>query len=262
MGESFLVDGSKEEVMKFQRILDFGKDEITKGQYRVLIPEFKSCVNNVLKELAGGKDFFGYNLSNFIRQYKNAEPSVAQLKISEALEMRAEEYLPEGFYKIFSKQAKGRTEINKQLDFLKKTVSMKEGTEASYFVRELCDYFLADIELLEKGIGKTYCFKEGWYGRFLNDRKFLKLVQGGHGLNLRERLKCYEAYLVRDGQLEEGESILEETWTVQKYSGLYLMLGQKKGTANELKAVKHLIAELYAFQIFDGKMDFPRYYEE
>lgn len=262
MGESYFIEGSKEEVMKFQRILDFGKDEITEGQYQVLIPEYKSCVYNVLRNLTGGKDFFGYNLSNFIRQYKNTEPSVAQLKISEALEIGARNYLPEGFYTVFSEQSKGKLGINKQLDFLKKTASMKEGTETSYFVREICDYFFTDIEVLEKGIGKTYWFKDGWYQRYSNDEKFLRLMEKEHVLNPRKRVECYEAYLAQSGQLEEGESVLEETWTVQKYSGLYLMLEQQKGKANELKAVKQLIAELYAFQIFDGKMNFPRYYEE
>lgn len=70
MEEEFFVEGSKEEMMEFQRTLDFGEDKETEKKYQNLIPEFQSCVYNVLKELVGEKEFFGYNLSNFFREYQ------------------------------------------------------------------------------------------------------------------------------------------------------------------------------------------------
>ena len=257
MEEEFFAEGSKEEMMKFQRTLDFGEDKETGKKYQDLNSEFKSCVCNVLKELVGGKEFFGYNLSNFFREYKNAEPSIAQLKISMALEMDAEKYLPEGFYDVFCEQGKGKTEINKQLDYLKKTISPKEGSETYYYAKRICDYFLTDMDVLEKGLGRAYWFKDKWHERYSNDKGFATQMNEEQVLSVRERVERYEEYLIKNGQLEEGESVLEETWLVPMKVGWYLMLKQQEGKKNELKAVKNLITELYDLQHTGRRMDLP-----
>lgn len=242
--DEYYCTGGEDEIKNYQRIIDFGESAVKK-KYNVLIPEYQEIVRCVLMELADGRDYFGYNFSMFIKAYKEAKPSVSQLKISKFLLM--------DFAGLYGKTEK---DINNQLDAAKKTIVLQKSTDNQTsqledFVKKICDYFLTDMDLLEKGIGKVAYIKDEWASDYL-----AKLADEpvSTPFNFRKHIEKYEKALREKGELKEGESILEEEWAVMKYTAVFPMLAQQKSTQNEAKAVERLINELYARQLVEGKM--------
>lgn len=253
--DEFFCTGTKEEVEQYQRLLDFGDDKIG-SYYKVLCPEYQKCVYSVLQTLAGDMDFFGYNLKRFLKSYK--EFKISQLLISRTLQDDIIEYLSEKEIDDFEFKGKGEKNIDNLLNAAKKTIELNEGTTTYKFVQTLCDYFFVDVELLLTGIGRISSIKEEWNERFYHDANFLAVVeeQPEEAWNARRRIKLFEDYLKEKGELNSNDTIIETEWAVMTYSGLYLMLKQKKSKKNEAKAIECLIMNLTACQIVDGKAPF------
>ena len=249
MEDDYYCTGGEAEIREYHRKIDFGENAV-KEKYNVLIPEYQEIVYRVLRELADGREYFGYNFSRFLKSYKKAEPSVSQLRISRLLL----KILGDGV-------STSEKEVNNRLDIAKKTIVIKKSADGQTsqiedFVRDICNYFLIDTDLLEKGIGKVAYIKDEWDCKYRESDLFTGLTEDdiSTSFDLRLHIKMYEKYLWEKGELKEGESILEEEWAVMTYTGMFLMLEQQKSTKNEAKAIERLINELYVRQLVEGKM--------
>ena len=247
--EKYFYVGTEDEMKLITRTIDFGDDGLLANKYNVLIPSYKKIVIDVLANLMNNLDFFGYNFRKILEAYKTATPSVAQYRFS---------YMINNIYDNRENE-KGRADydINNQLDSVKQTIFLKEGTDIWAYIEAICDSLLIDIDLLNKGTGKIYSFKNGWFEKYINDEVFHKWADQNikKTWNSKLRIEWYEKSLVEQGKLQEGESILEEKTAVMVYSGAYLAL-MKKSKKNEANAIKCLINSLYAQQLLDGKMPF------
>ena len=153
MEDEYYCTGGEAEIREYHRKIDFGENAV-KEKYNVLIPEYQEIVYRVLRELADGREYFGYNFSRFLKSYKKAEPSVSQLRISRLLL----KILGDGV-------STSEKEVNNRLDIAKKTIVIKKSADGQTsqiedFVRDICNYFLIDTDLLEKGIGKVAYIKD------------------------------------------------------------------------------------------------------
>lgn len=250
--DEFYCTGTKEEVEQYQRKLDFDGENI-ESYYRQLTPDYKKCVYEVLKKLADGRDFFGYNLKQFLKAHK--EFHVSQRRISKTLDEDTVEYLSEKEFEDFYFSGKDGMDINNMLNSAKKTIDLNKGTATYKFVRTVCDYFSVDMELLLTGIGRTYSIKEEWSERFWKDAEFQKKAEEepSETWNMRRRMGFFEDYLKEKGELNSDDTVILTEWAVMANSGLYLMLKQKKGMKQEAEAIKCLIMQLYLCQLKDGK---------
>ena len=256
--DEFICSGTEEEIQNFQRTLDFGTDEIG-NFYQCLCPEYQDCVIAVIQDLTEKKEFFGYNFGRVLKAYKNTEPKISQLLLSRTLTADAKEYLSPEKWEHFSRVGKIETEVNKQIDFAKKTQTIKPGTLLFFYVQTICDYLLIDMTLLEKGIGTTTYLKGEWQEQYMADQTFQEIANNdSHSTwNTRLRLQRYEHYLREKGTLKKGETIFETYAAVISCSGAYLLLKQQKKRAGELKAVRTLIHRLYQYQLFGNAIPFP-----
>lgn len=250
--------GSEEEAHNFERIIDFGEDKDTQQKYNMLISRYKRCVDNTLDTLTDNNDFFGYNLKQILKSYKNATPHISQLQISEQLVFDSDM----GDYYISDKSS--HKDVNNELDSLKKTASPKKNSRVLDYVNTICDYLLIDIELIETGIGKVYSIKDEWFEDYMEDDEFHKQANEDmeNSWNTLLRIQKYEEYLISQNKLNREDSILEEQLAVITHTGKYLMLQNQKSKQNEANAIKRLIGELYALQLLDGKMNFEYVNEE
>lgn len=127
MEDEYYCTGDETEIREYHRKIDFGENAV-KEKYNVLIPEYQEIVYRVLRELADGREYFGYNFSRFLKSYKKAEPSVSQLRISRLLL----KILGDGV-------STSEKEVNNRLDIAKKNDSYKKISRRSDFTnRRFC----------------------------------------------------------------------------------------------------------------------------
>ena len=241
--DEFYCIGDEQEVKNFEREL-FIDDEELLNIYLELSVENKRIVNNVLRELTGNRDFFGYNLERILKAYKNAAPKVAQLKISSQI-LHDAQYIDEKFADSIRHSSSTEKSINNHIDIAKQSVSLSESPDAyknnlEYYVQAICEYLLIDMELIKNGIGKVYDIKDEWFDTYMTDSQFRESADDdiANSWSTRLHIKKYEEYLRAQGKLSNEDSILEEKWAVMTYSGAYMMLKKQKGTTNEVKAVE------------------------
>lgn len=247
--EDFLYIGLEEEVKAFQRSLDFENDEMEK-YYNLLSRKHQRCIYDVLKELTEGVEFFGYNFARFLKAFKYTDAKISQLQISRAICKDMKQYLSEDKYSKFSYSGKGEIDINKQLDEGKKTIKLQRETVLFRYVTTICNYFLVDLDLLEKGIGRIQSIQTEWLEEFERDDRFMEIandeIVGSY--NTRSLFQLYEEYLKKEGRIKSSESIFENYWAVIRYSGMFQMLKRQKGKVNEVNAIRKLIKHLYSLQ--------------
>lgn len=247
--DEYYCIGDESEVKGYKRKFLFDDTEI-KGKYNLLLPEYQNIVHNVLHELIGDDEYFGFNLDRLLKSYKNASPRIAQNKISKVLADSVKDICQD------------EHGINNQLDYAKKRGKLRTGKGKSCiesYTKAVCDCLLVKEDLLKQGIGKIYEIKDDWFNRFINDTKnssIMKLLyndieEPAYTLQL---IREYEKYLRDKNELGENESILEEKWAVMTYNGAYQLLEQEKRRQNEKKAIDRLINELYVQQLLQGKM--------
>lgn len=278
--DEYYCMGNEEDVKNYQRKLDFMDDELNKC-YSSLNPIYQKCVYEVIGKLTNGKDNRGYNLSNLIKAYQNADPAVSQRKICGQL-----------LFEDIGFKYPSAIEIDNIINSAKKKHVGRKDTITDTFIKTLCEFLLVDNQLLEQGIGKIYDINEEWFEKYMADNEWFKKYMGKYA-NIRrpkcntyeerhkyevekkkyeedfikrkkraewnnfERLRLYEEYLKDSGELNPEESIFKERWGVMTYSGAYSML---KG--NEANAVKTLIKHMYAIQLVDGRAPFDYIIDE
>lgn len=247
--DEYYCIGDENEVKGYKRKFLFDDTEI-KGKYNLLLPEYQNIVHNVLCELIGDDEYFGFNFKRLLESYKKASPSIAQLKISRVLANNEMDII------------KDENSINKQLDFAKQRGKLREGegkTAIESYVEAICDCLMVKQDLLKQGIGKIYVIKDDWFIRFDKDTGNDSILNLLHSESKKtmytlQFIRQYEKYLRSKDELGENESILEEQWAVMTYNGAYQLLEQEKNRQNEKKAVDRLINELYVQQLLQGKM--------
>ena len=190
MEDEYYCTGGEAEIREYHRKIDFGENAV-KEKYNVLIPEYQEIVYRVLRELADGREYFGYNFSRFLKSYKKAEPSVSQLRISRLLL----KILGDGV-------STSEKEVNNRLDIAKKTIVIKKSADGQTsqiedFVRDICNYFLIDTDLLEKGIGKVAYIKDEWDCKYRESDLFTGLTEDdiSTSFDLRLHIQMYEKHL-------------------------------------------------------------------
>lgn len=245
--DEYFCVGTYEEVQSFERKIDFGKDAGTALKYNSLIPAYKKIVYTVLSKLLDGNDFFGYNLRKILAGYKDAEPSVAQLVISRHL---AEDS------RRFSAVSDGEKNVDNRLNYAKKTIFLQKDTDVFRFAETICHYFLLDIDLLTKGIGKVQIWKDGWVKKYAEDKEFHANAEKDikNNWNTRLRVEEYTKKLIDEKLIGEKETILEEKWAVMTYTGAFQAIDCYTKRKNEADAIRQLISSLYVQQYLDGKM--------
>ena len=175
MEDEYYCTGGEAEIREYHRKIDFGENAV-KEKYNVLIPEYQEIVYRVLRELADGREYFGYNFSRFLKSYKKAEPSVSQLEKKKI---------------VIKKSADGQT------------------LQIEDFVRDICNYFLIDTDLLEKGIGKVAYIKDEWDCKYRESDLFTGLTEDdiSTSFDLRLHIQMYEKHLWEKGELKEARAL-------------------------------------------------------
>ncbi len=261
--DEYYCIGTKEEIKNYKRTIDFGDEELQR-KYNFLLPKYQNCIYNVLNDLSNEIDYFGYNFNNFLKAYKNINESVPQLKLSKQLAKDVEYYLLKYLSKeecnnFLATYKKEKTEkelfINKQLDVIKRTRNpKKKDSEVFAFIETICDYLLADIQLLLTGIGKVYSMSDKWFNKYMADneegQEFFILAEKDiqNTWSTKLRMERYEKYLIEKGIISKDERILEEELAVMTNWGVFQKLKR-----HEQNAIKRLLEELYALQLLDEK---------
>lgn len=260
----FYMVGSKEEVNGFERVVDFGKDKLEiKFKYEKLGQQYKDCVICLINNLNGEKDFFGYNLGQFLKGLQNAEPGVPTRKIEQVLIQTAPYYgvdiwVDQNEIKKDQKHAKTKY-LDKCFERAKQLYSINEKNIDTYkFIQEVCANFLCSIELFNNGIGKIWEINDPYFEDYCKDNhEFWKLVNENPDKTWNTQLcvKFYENYLRKKGKLIPNQPVLIERWAVITHSGMYQKLKSRAGESTERqKAVDMLIENLYNIELANAQI--------
>lgn len=255
MQDSLLFYGCEDEVKGYIRQLDFAGAGEIEAKYNSLIPSYKRIVNQTLAKLLGENDHFGYNLSAILTDYKNADSSVAQRKISNIVSCNVGDDL--AFCEDDERNTDEITNINNLINGLKKQSELPmEQTKSHNTILAICDQFFLSEDLFKFGIGKVRTIKAEWLEKFLNDSMVTAIANDlePNDLSTKAVVELYEKHLRRINHLDKNDTIMEECWAVVKKSGMYQILLNEKSRIDELNAINHLISELYTEQLISGKM--------
>lgn len=251
--ENYVIYGKETEVKDFQRVLEFGDAKNVERAYNQLIPAYKKIVDDALTNLIGDEDYFGFNLGQFLSDYKEAKPSVSKWTLAGAIT-----------YAIYDdEELDSRISPPTRLSYnnINNLIIKYDDADSIKYektIEMICKQFMVSQDVFKKGVGKIKVIKKEYMQDYLENDKF----QENYALDYEftdkwtteDYIQCYEEHLRNEDKLSEEESILEEYWVVIKKSGAYRLLVDNPKREKELNAINQLISDLYAEQLVSGRM--------
>lgn len=231
----YICIGDKEEIEAVERKIDFGDSEIS-AVYEKLPAKYQECIADVIFNLMGDQDYFGYNLRAVQKWYKESRVALYQ----------ASKTIANSNYNLNLLNYTEGT-INKQIDKVKYNGKLVVDTGIFEIIEQLCDYWMISMELLTDGHGEFYAIKDEWLEKFANmEGEDLEEILGKdfNTWTSLKVLKKYENYLHSNNILSVDESIWETKYAVISKSGAYSLFVENKKYQNQLNAIHALINKL------------------
>lgn len=245
----YLVIGTKEEIDRFKREIDFNysKKPIRKNNndndidnninilFHHLSPHYKSLVSRAIYTLIEEKEYFGYNFREVRKWFFHS--GVPMLKVLNVIDNNSEN----------ADKITTLSELSSKLKKLDRTINLTSDDNKE-LIKEICNNFMISFELLTQGEGKVYNIHLNENGK-ADLEEFSKLMNSDINLkrecsNTFKFFECFESFL--KNKYPNHDDIIKFQYAKIKKNGAYFILKEKVKYSNSLKCIDNLIRELYA----------------